>query len=85
MTRPSLAQPHSDTHTSATAAVLLTLGAGPTGPDTDDDDVLLAALVGLATRILNAHIDDDQLNCAVCRTAYPCRLAVLAALTLSGL
>ena len=35
------------------------------------------ALLSLATRVINDHVDDDGL-CAVCGSAFPCERAVLA-------
>jgi len=35
------------------------------------------ALRGLATRVINEHVDDDGL-CAVCGSAFPCERAALA-------
>jgi len=37
----------------------------------------LEALRALATRVINQHVDDHGL-CAVCGSAFPCELAVLA-------
>ncbi len=35
------------------------------------------ALRALASRVINEHVNDDDL-CAVCGSAFPCELAVLA-------
>ena len=37
----------------------------------------LEALRALASRVINQHVDDRGL-CAVCGSAFPCELAVLA-------
>lgn len=46
-------------------------------PDTDHPISEFAALISLATRTLNTHINDADL-CAVCGCAWPCERAVLA-------
>jgi hypothetical protein len=41
-------------------------------------------LAQLATHVLDAHISDGG-HCNVCRSSFPCSLAVLAEHTLAGL
>jgi hypothetical protein len=50
-------------------------------PDTDRE---FAALISLATRTLNTHINDADL-CAMCARAWPCERAVLAEHNLEAL